>query len=122
MNVYTWDEYRLRREWRNMLETDIRNNWNAWITAAKTVEEIKTPVDTWQLRADIDYVQFLLQAMTAPMLLAANTEPTSDAGVLELAWRYYPTRWDKNRLKRLVYLQQLMQEDYKAITGEDFVA
>lgn len=38
----------------------------------------------------------------------------------ELAKKYYPTLWDKDRLIKLVKVGKLTAEEYKEITGEDY--
>lgn len=38
----------------------------------------------------------------------------------ELANRYYPTYWDKNRIKKLVEVGKLTEKEYKEITGQDY--
>lgn len=38
----------------------------------------------------------------------------------EMAKKYYPALWDINRLRKLVSLGKLTEEEFKAITGEDY--
>ena len=44
--------------------------------------------------------------------------------VLELAKKYYPNLWNKDRIKTLVMMipQKLTPDEYKEITGEDYTA
>lgn len=39
-----------------------------------------------------------------------------------LATKYYPRLWDIDRLKALVAVGKLSEEDYKEITGEEYAA
>lgn len=38
----------------------------------------------------------------------------------EMAKRYYPVLWSKDRLEALVRAKKLTPEEYKQITGEEF--
>lgn len=118
--MYEWEEYRLERAWRNMLQTDILNNKAAWLSAAKAMDEKRNPPDISQMRADIDYLQIMQSAMYGISLMAADT--SSDPTVLDLSWKYYPSRWDKTRLMALVQMQKLTADDYEDITGEAYTA
>lgn len=40
--------------------------------------------------------------------------------IYQLAQKYYPDLWDKNRLKMLVEANRLTPTQYKEITGEDY--
>lgn len=42
--------------------------------------------------------------------------------VFELAQKYYPTLWSKDRLKTLVAAGKLTADEYQQITGEVYVA
>lgn len=42
--------------------------------------------------------------------------------VYELAKKYYPKLWDKNRLAALVAADKLTVEEYEEITGEEYAA
>lgn len=42
--------------------------------------------------------------------------------VKEMCEKYYPKLWSKERLQALVKAGRLSEEDYKEITGEDYVA
>lgn len=42
--------------------------------------------------------------------------------VKEMAIKYYPSLWNINRLKNLVKAGKLSEQDYKEITGEDYIA
>lgn len=42
--------------------------------------------------------------------------------VAELARKYYPRLWSKDRLKDLAAAGRLLADDYKAITGEEYSA
>ena len=39
--------------------------------------------------------------------------------IYEMAKKYYPLLWDKNRLQMLVNAVRLTQEQYNEIVGED---
>ena len=41
--------------------------------------------------------------------------------VFELAQKYYPVLWGIDKLKALVAANKLTAEEYKTITGEDYV-
>ena len=41
--------------------------------------------------------------------------------VLEMATKYYPALWGVDRLRTLVKADKLTADEYKAITGEDYV-
>ena len=38
----------------------------------------------------------------------------------EMAKKYYPVMWDINRLRKLVALGKLTEEEFEEITGEDY--
>lgn len=118
---WDYDLYILNTPWRNKLEDDIEANYDTWLEAAKRAEEERNPEDIHQMRADIDFFEICLNSMSGVAMMSLET-PQTDPDILEKAQKYYPSRWDKNRLRRLVLLQQLMQEDYKTITGEEFTA
>ena len=40
--------------------------------------------------------------------------------VKEMAKNYYPKLWDINRLKALVAVGKLSEDDFKEITGEEY--
>ena len=40
----------------------------------------------------------------------------------ELAKKYYPVRWNKTRLKKLVSVGRMTEDEYKEITGEEYSA
>lgn len=116
---WEYNEIIIRRPYFDGLEDAIEANYNVWLAQAKAEEEAMNPEDAHQLRADVDFLQICLDSMGGVAVMSlASTDPE----ILEKVRKYYPARWDKDRLKRLVYLQQLMQEDYKTITGEDFSA
>ncbi len=50
--------------------------------------------------------------------ILALDEPQSDPDVLEKVRRYYPARWDIDRLRYMVLLQKLTEEDFQKVTGE----
>ena len=52
----------------------------------------------------------------------ALDEPQSDPDVLEKARRYYPVRWDIDRLRYMVLLQKLTEEDFQVVTGVEYMA
>lgn len=117
---WQWDEYTIRREWRDGLYSDIEANYDSWLAVAKIEEEARTPVDEWQLRADVDFLQIM---QTAAMGISVMLlESASDPEVLEKARQYYPKRWSKEQLQMLVSMQKLSQEDYQGIAGEAFSA
>lgn len=41
--------------------------------------------------------------------------------VFELAQKYYPALWNIDRLKVLVAANKLTTEEYKLITGEEYI-
>lgn len=113
---WQWDEYTIRREWRDGLYSDIEANYDSWLAVAKIEEEARTPVDEWQLRADVDFLQIMQTAAMGISVMAL--ESASDPDVLEKARQYYPKRWSKEQLQMLVSMQKLTAEDYQALTGE----
>ena len=40
--------------------------------------------------------------------------------ILNMAKKYYPQFWDKDRIRALVNAGKLTEADYKEITGENF--
>ena len=118
LTLYRYDEYIIRRPWRDKLADDIAANYDVWFRTAVAEEEAKTPVDAHQLRADVDFLQIM---QTATMGIAVMSEG-SDPAVLEKARQYYPMRWTKEQLQMLVSIQRLTAEDYQAITGEALTA
>ena len=112
--IWQYDEYVIERPWRPGLAADIENSFSIWIEAAKIEEEARTPVDEWQLRADVDFLQIM---QTAAMGIATMSLG-SDPDVLEKARQYYPKRWSKEQLQLLVSMQKLTVEDYQMLTGE----
>ena len=40
--------------------------------------------------------------------------------VLKMAKKYYPVLWNIGRIKALVAVGKLTQEEYKEVTGEDY--
>ena len=109
-----YDEYMIFRAWRPGLATDIEGNYDAWLQAAKAEEEARTPVDAWQLRADVDFLQITQAAAMGISLISEG----SGLDVLDKARQYYPKRWSKEQLMMLVQIQKLTAEDYQALTGE----
>lgn len=118
---WEYNEIIIRRPYFDGIEEAIEANYDVWLAQAKAEEEAMNPEDAHQLRADVDFLQICLDSMSGVAMMSLES-PATDPEILEKARKYYPARWDKDRLKRLVYLQQLIQEDYKAITGEDFSA
>ena len=118
---WEYNEIIIRRPYFDGLEDAIEANYDVWLAQAKAEEEAMNPEDAHQLRADVDFLQICLDSMGGVAVMPLES-PATDPAILEKVRKYYPARWDKDRLKRLVYLQQLMQEDYKTITGEDFSA
>lgn len=120
---YVYDVYALHVAYYPMISTDIANNKEAWLRKAKEADERRTPVDEYQLRADVDYLEIVSAAMNP---YAASTmsldEPQSDPDVLEKARRYYPARWDIDRLRYMVLLQKLTASDFQTVTGEVYTA
>lgn len=49
-------------------------------------------------------------------------ESQSDPDVLEKARRYYPARWDIDRLRYMVLLQKLTAGDFQTVTGDVYTA
>ena len=111
---WQWDEYTIRRPYYANLGTDIEANYDVWLQAAKAEEEARTPVDAWQLRADVDFLQITQTAAMGIAVMSVGSDPT----VLEKARQYYPKRWTKEQLQMLVQIQKLSAEDYQALTGE----
>ena len=111
---WEYDEFIIRRPYYANLGTDIEANYDVWLQAAKAEEEARTPVDAWQLRADVDFLQITQAAAMGISLMSEG----SDLDVLEKARQYYPKRWSKEQLMMLVQIQKLSQEDYQGITGE----
>ena len=120
LTLYRYDEYIIRRPWRDKLADDIAANYDVWYRTAVAEEEAKTPVDAHQLRADVDFLQIMQTATMGISLMAADSG--SDPAVLEKARQYYPIRWTKEQLQMLVSIQRLTAEDYQAITGEALTA
>lgn len=116
--MWEYNQYLLIRPYYDMIETDISNNYQAWLECAKMQEEIDNPPDVPQLRADVDYQSVMLSVMS-PMSLASNTEGSDDT-VLNLAWKYYPIRWSEDRLRVLVMAQKLTEADFEKITGKPY--
>ena len=52
----------------------------------------------------------------------ALDEPKSDPDVLGKARRHYPARWGIDRLRYMVLLQKLTEEDFQTVTGEMYTA
>ncbi len=42
--------------------------------------------------------------------------------ILELAKKYYPRLWSRERIEALVKAGKLTAEEYKAVTGEEYPA
>ena len=118
---WEYNEIIIRRPYFDGLEDAIEANYDVWLAQAKAEEEAMNPEDAHQLRADVDFLQICFDSMGGVAVMSLES-PATDPAILEKVRKYYPARWDNDRLKRLVYLQQLMQEDYKTITGEDFSA
>ena len=116
---WEYNEIIIRRPYFDGLEDAIEANYDVWLAQAKAEEEAMNPEDAHQLRADVDFLQICLDSMSG---IAAISLASTDPEILEKVHKYYPARWDKDRLIRLVYLQKLTQEDYKAVTGEDFAS
>ena len=114
---WKYDEYIITRPYRDGLENDIENNYDAWLRQAKAEDEYRTPIDEYQLRADVDYLEITQSAMYGISLLALTG---SDPDVLEKARKYYPARWDEPRLRMLVTMQKLSETDFQSITGIPF--
>lgn len=118
--IWQYDEYVIERPWRPGLAADIENSFSIWIEAAKIEEEARTPVDEWQLRADVDFLQIM--QTVAMGISVMSPEAGSDPDVLEKARRYYPKRWTKEQLQMLVSASRLTEADYEDISGEAFPA
>ena len=89
-------------------------NYSTWLNAAKLEDEMRTPVDMYQLRADVDYQGVMLQVMSPISLMSVSA---SDPDVLEMARKYYPLRWSESRLRVLVAANKLTASDFESITG-----
>ena len=113
--VYQYDVYELERRYYPLLATDIQNNRNAWYMAARAEDERRTPVDEYQLRADVDYQGVMLEVMSPISLMSVSAG--SDHDVLEMARKYYPMRWNEDRLRVLVAANKLTSSDFESITG-----
>ena len=111
---WEYNEIIIRRPYFDGLEDAIEANYDVWLAQAKAEEEIRTPVDEWQLRADVDFLQI---TQSAVMGIAVMSEG-SDLDVLDKARQYYPKRWTKEQLQMLVQIQKLTAEDYQTLTGE----
>lgn len=119
---YVYDAYYIERPYYPMISTDIANNKAAWLSAAKAEDERRTPVDEYQLRADVDYLNIVTGASSPygiQTLALDDSEPKSDKDVLDLAYKYYPARWDKGRLLALLAMGKLIQSDFDKIVGND---
>ena len=114
--LYQWDEYHLKRKWTTAIYDEIMANYDPWINAAKLEDERRTPVDVYQLRADTDFLELTQGAMMGISVMSLASDPQT----LEMARKYYPLRWSKDRLRMLVQIQKLMPEDYQSITGESY--
>lgn len=123
LTEYSYEVYRIDRPYYPNISVDIENNRLAWLIQAKAETEARTPVDTYQLRADVDYLE-IISAATNPYAISTMSlsEPQSDPDVLEKSRRYYPARWNIERLQYMVLLQKLTAEDYQSITGEAYSA
>ena len=118
---WQWDQYDIKSfPYRDMLETDIENNEEAWFLAAKRADEIRTGVDVYQMKADLDYIT-VMQAASSPIALMSGSDG-SDPDVLNMARKYFPIRWDAAKLQTLVAVEKLTSEDYQSITGEAYTA
>lgn len=120
---WEYNEIIIRRPYFDGIEEAIEANYDVWLAQAKAEEETRTPVDTHQLRADVDYLE-IIQTATNPYAISTMSlsEPQSDPDVLEKSRRYYPARWSIERLQYMVLLQKLTASDYEAITGEAYTA
>ena len=116
MEITEWEynEIIIRRPYFDGLEDAIEANYDVWLAQAKAEEEARTPVDAWQLRADVDFLQITQAAAMGISLMSEG----SGLDVLDKARQYYPQRWSKERLQMLAQMQKLTAEDYQAITGE----
>lgn len=115
---WSYDEYRITRPYYDSLPADIEANYDVWLQAAKAEDEKQSPVDEYQLRADVDFLQI---TQSVAMGISTMSEG-SDPDVLEKSKAYYPLRWSKDRLQMLVTMQKLAEEDYYSITGESYPA
>ena len=115
---WEYDEFIIRRPYYANLGTDIEANYDVWLQAAKAEEEARTPVDAWQLRADVDFLQITQAAAMGISLISEG----SGLDVLDKARQYYPKRWSKEQLQMLVQIQKLTAEDYQTLTGEALTA
>lgn len=118
-NGYSWYEWHLTRRWYDNLEKDIRNNYEPWITAAKMEENMSRPVDIYQLKADLEFMETTSNGMMGISLLS---EGATDTAVVDKAYQYYPTRWDEPRLRMLVALSKISADDFEKITGKTYEA
>ena len=114
-SFWKYDEYIIERNYRDTLADDIENNYEYWLNAAKLEDEMRTPVDMYQLRADVDYQGVMLQVMSPISLMSVSAG--SDPDVLEMARKYYPLRWSESRLRVLVAANKLTASDFESITG-----
>lgn len=111
---WQWNQSEIEREYRDGLYADVEANYDSWLSIAMAEEEARTPVDEWQLRADVDFLQITQTAAMGIAVMSVGSDPT----VLEKARQYYPKRWTKDQLMMLVQIQKLTAEDYQALTGE----
>ncbi len=119
---YEYDVYQMPCRYYPLLGIDIAANKSAWLEQAKRLDEQRNPVDEYQMRADIDYLMITAQVANPYGISTMSLEAQSDPDTLEKARRYYPLRWDKDRLRYLVLLQKLTEEDFQEITGEKYSA
>ena len=113
--LYQWDEFHLSRPWTVSIYDEVTANYSTWLNAAKLEDEMRTPVDMYQLRADVDYQGVMLQVMSPISLMPVSAG--SDPEVLEMARKYYPLRWSESRLRVLVAANKLTASDFESITG-----
>lgn len=111
---WQWNQSEIEREYRDGLYADVEANYDSWLSIAMAEEEARTPVDEWQLRADVDFLQITQAAAMGISLMSEG----SGLDVLDKARQYYPKRWSKEQLQMLVQMQKLSAEDYQALTGE----
>lgn len=119
---WEWDEYTIKTPYRDMLSSDIEANYSNWLLAAKECDEKSSPVDEYQLRADVDYLNIITGASSPygiQTLALDDSEPESDKEVLDLAYKYYPARWGQDRLLALLAMGKLIQSDFDKIVGND---
>ena len=116
--LFQWNEYHLKRKWTTSIYDEVMANYDTWLNAAKLEDEKRTSVDLYQLRADVDFLSITQMAAYGISTLSAG-EPQSDPEVLDMAERYYPNRWSKERLYTLMNLGKIIQADYERITGEE---